>query len=122
MDHVKLRLNACPHSPCVAPAKAGGFVQNLDVVFYLGSRGNDKLLKQLSKSFPTILTSKYALEWAYYLQNLNFLHLNLSVFDPKIHPSQLPLCQDAFLGFSWFPQLKVPRLRVVNLYFHPLLT
>ena len=27
MDHSKLRLNACPHSPSVAPAKAGGFVK-----------------------------------------------------------------------------------------------
>ena len=30
-----------------------------DGVFYLGSQGHEKLLKQLSKMFPTMLTSNY---------------------------------------------------------------
>ena len=39
MDHVKLRLNACPHSPSVAPAKAGGFVKKSVVFFALSEHG-----------------------------------------------------------------------------------
>ena len=37
MDHVKLRLNACPHSPSVAPAKNRRICQKKAIILFFGT-------------------------------------------------------------------------------------